>query len=177
MLPDLELIVKMQGLDLRANELRKEIALLPKQIAEIEKALVAHSRKLEADRASLASNLKERKLKDLEIQSQQAKMAKLKDQMTSAKTNEQFRAFQNEIEFCEKEIRKHEDRVVELLEASGPQDIPQQQIVTHVRAVTSLAPDTRLLHLQTRAARVLEGHERPRRARPARLVLRWSRSA
>lgn len=38
---------------------------------------------------------------------------------------------------------------LELLEASGPQDIPQQQIVTHVRAVTSLAPDTRLLHLQT----------------------------
>lgn len=38
---------------------------------------------------------------------------------------------------------------LELLEASGPQDIPEQQIVTHVRAVTSLAPNTRLLHLQT----------------------------
>jgi CDP-4-dehydro-6-deoxyglucose reductase len=38
---------------------------------------------------------------------------------------------------------------LELLEASGPQDIPQQQIVTSVRAVTQLAPGTRLLHLQT----------------------------
>ena len=38
---------------------------------------------------------------------------------------------------------------LELLEACGPQDIPQQQIVTHVRAVTTLAPHTRLLHLQT----------------------------
>jgi CDP-4-dehydro-6-deoxyglucose reductase, E3 len=38
---------------------------------------------------------------------------------------------------------------LELLEASGPQDIPMQQIVATVRAVTSLAPDTRLLHLQT----------------------------
>jgi CDP-4-dehydro-6-deoxyglucose reductase len=38
---------------------------------------------------------------------------------------------------------------LELLEASGPQDIPEQQIVTQVRAVNSLAPDTRLLHLQT----------------------------
>jgi CDP-4-dehydro-6-deoxyglucose reductase len=38
---------------------------------------------------------------------------------------------------------------LELLEASGPQDIPQQQIVTQVRAVTQLAPGTRLLHLQT----------------------------
>ncbi len=38
---------------------------------------------------------------------------------------------------------------LELLEAGGPQDIPQQQIVTTVRAVTQLAPGTRLLHLQT----------------------------
>jgi CDP-4-dehydro-6-deoxyglucose reductase len=38
---------------------------------------------------------------------------------------------------------------LELLEARGPEDIPQQEIVTHVRAVTALAADTRLLHLQT----------------------------
>lgn len=38
---------------------------------------------------------------------------------------------------------------LEMLEAGGPQDIPQQHIVAHVRAVTELAPDTRLLHLQT----------------------------
>jgi len=38
---------------------------------------------------------------------------------------------------------------LELLEASGPQDIPEQQIVTHVRALTELAANTRLLHLQT----------------------------
>jgi CDP-4-dehydro-6-deoxyglucose reductase len=38
---------------------------------------------------------------------------------------------------------------METLEASGPDDIPQQQLVTQVRAVRELAPDTRLLHLQT----------------------------
>ena len=41
------------------------------------------------------------------------------------------------------------DLVLETLEASGPQDIAPQQITTTVRAVTALAPDTRLLHLQT----------------------------
>ncbi|WP_119353141.1 2Fe-2S iron-sulfur cluster-binding protein [Azohydromonas sediminis] len=39
--------------------------------------------------------------------------------------------------------------VLETLEARGPQDIAPQQITTTVRAVTTLAPDTRLLHLQT----------------------------
>jgi CDP-4-dehydro-6-deoxyglucose reductase len=38
---------------------------------------------------------------------------------------------------------------VETLEAQGPEDIAPQQIVTSVRALRALAPDTRLLHLQT----------------------------
>lgn len=38
---------------------------------------------------------------------------------------------------------------LELLEAGGPQDIPVQSIVTQVRAVRELAPDTRLVRLQT----------------------------
>ena len=38
---------------------------------------------------------------------------------------------------------------LETLEAHGPEDIAPQQIVTTVRALRELAPDTRLLHLQT----------------------------
>ena len=39
--------------------------------------------------------------------------------------------------------------VIETLEARGPGDIPEQEIAVKVRAVQPLAPDTRLLHLQT----------------------------
>jgi CDP-4-dehydro-6-deoxyglucose reductase len=38
---------------------------------------------------------------------------------------------------------------LETLEAAGPDDIPEQQIVASVRALRALAPDTLLLHLQT----------------------------
>ena len=38
---------------------------------------------------------------------------------------------------------------IETLEADGPDDIALQQIVTSVRALRALAPDTLLLHLQT----------------------------
>jgi CDP-4-dehydro-6-deoxyglucose reductase len=41
------------------------------------------------------------------------------------------------------------DLVIETLEALGPQDIPDQQIVTRVRALRPLGADTLLLHLQT----------------------------
>ncbi|HTT12363.1 MAG TPA: 2Fe-2S iron-sulfur cluster-binding protein [Burkholderiaceae bacterium] len=41
------------------------------------------------------------------------------------------------------------DVTIETLEARGPQDVPAQEIEAKVRAVTPLAADTRLLHLQT----------------------------
>jgi CDP-4-dehydro-6-deoxyglucose reductase, E3 len=39
--------------------------------------------------------------------------------------------------------------MIETLEARGPHDVPEQQIVTKVRSVTPLAVDTLMLHLQT----------------------------
>jgi predicted nucleic acid-binding Zn-ribbon protein len=122
MLPDLKLVIRLQDIDHRLAELAKEIAALPVHIAEIEKKLVSHERKLEADRAALAANQKERKKCEGDIQMQEQKISKLKDQMVTAKTNEQYRAFQHEIEFCQKEIRKLEDRILELMGESEPLD-------------------------------------------------------
>jgi len=120
MLSDLQLVIRIQEIDARLAELAREITALPKHIAEIEKKLVAHERKLEADRAALAANQKERKRCEGDVQTQEQKISKLKDQMLQAKTNEQYRAFQNEIEFCQKEIRKLEDRILELMGESEP---------------------------------------------------------
>jgi predicted nucleic acid-binding Zn-ribbon protein len=120
MLPDLKLVIRLQDIDTRLVQLSSEIAALPKHIAEIEKKLVSHERKLDADRAALTANQKERKNCEGDIQSQEQKISKLKDQMLQAKTNEQYRAFQNEIDYCQKEIRKAEDRILELMSESEP---------------------------------------------------------
>jgi uncharacterized protein len=120
MLPDLASTIRLQEIDNRLGDLAREIAALPKHIAEIEKKLVSHERKLEADRAALSANQKERKKCEGDIQLQDQKISKLKDQMLLAKTNDQYRAFQNEIDFCQKEIRKFEDRILELMSESEP---------------------------------------------------------
>ncbi|MGP8244760.1 MAG: zinc ribbon domain-containing protein [Bryobacteraceae bacterium] len=120
MLPDLKLVIRLQELDSRLGELEREVAALPRHIAEIRKKLISHERKLEADRAALAANQKERKQRDGDIQIQEQKISKLKDQMLQAKTNDQYRAFQNEIEFCQQEVRKFEDRILELMTESEP---------------------------------------------------------
>ena len=123
MLPDLKLAIRLQDIDNRLAELSREIASLPVHIAEIEKKMHSHERRLEADRAALTANQKERKKCEGDIQMQEQKISKLKDQMLQAKTNEQYRAFQNEIDFCQKEIRKFEDRILELMGESEPLEI------------------------------------------------------
>jgi predicted nucleic acid-binding Zn-ribbon protein len=120
MTPELQAVLKLQTIDNRAAVLRKEIESLPKQVAEIERKLEAHTRKLEVDRNALVGNAKERKTREDDIKVQEQKMSKLRDQMQGAKTNDQFRAFQNEISYCEGEIRKAEDRILELMSEAEP---------------------------------------------------------
>ena len=116
--PDTHLVIQLQSVDHRISALEKEVAALPKHIAVIEKALESHLRRLEADKAALSANQKDRKKMEGDIQMHEQKISKLKDQMLSVKTNEQYRAFQNEIDFIQKEIRKAEDRVLELMAES-----------------------------------------------------------
>jgi uncharacterized protein len=123
MTADIEQVTRLQSLDLRIAELEREVATLPKHIAQIEKALDTHLRRLEADRAALAANLKERKRLEDDAKVEGQKISKLKDQMLGAKTNEQYRAFQHEINFCEDAIRKAEDRILDLMAEAEPLDV------------------------------------------------------
>jgi hypothetical protein len=122
MLADLRLAIRLQEIDNRLVELQREIAALPIHISAIEKKLVSHERKLEADRAALLANQKERKQSEIDIQGWEQKISKLKSQMVEAKTNDQYRAFQTEIDFCQSEIRKREDRILDLMGESEPLD-------------------------------------------------------
>lgn len=120
MVQDLDLALRLQALDRKIAILENEIATLPKHIAEIEKRLDSHTRRLEADRAALTANQRDRKKLEGDIQIEEQKISKLKDQMQLAKTNEQFRAFQHEIAYAEGEIRKAEDKILDLMERSEP---------------------------------------------------------
>jgi predicted nucleic acid-binding Zn-ribbon protein len=120
MTPEIQAVVKLQSLDARTAALQKEIAALPKHVADIERKLESHTRKLEVDRAALAANQRDRKRIEDDIKVQEQKITKLKDQSLQAKNNEQYKAFQHEIEYCEAEIRKAEDKILELMGQSEP---------------------------------------------------------
>ena len=122
MLQDLALALRLQALDRKIVSLENEIATLPKHIAEIEKRLESHTRRLEMDRAALTANQRDRTKLEGDIQVHQQNVSKLKDQMLGAKTNEQYKAFQHEIAYIEAEIRKAEDKILDLMEQSEPVD-------------------------------------------------------
>jgi predicted nucleic acid-binding Zn-ribbon protein len=120
--PDLVTASRLQALDQRIATLDKEIAALPKHIAEIEKQLDGRLRRLDADKAALAANVRDRKKLEGDVELDLQKVSKLKAQMMSAKTNDQYKAFQHEIDFLEKEMRSHDDRNLDLMSAAEPLD-------------------------------------------------------
>jgi uncharacterized protein len=122
MLADIQNAIRLQILDDRVTALTKEIATLPLHIAQIEKQLEAHIRRLEHDKAALVGNQKDRKRLEGEIQAHDQKISKLKSQMMEAKNNDQYRAFQHEIDFAAQEIRRAEDRILELMSEAEPLD-------------------------------------------------------
>lgn len=122
MLQDLALALRLQALDRKIAALEAEVATLPKHIADIEKKLESHTRRVEADRAALAANQRDRKKAEGDIQVHGQKISKLRDQMAGAKNNEQYKAFQNEIAYAEGEVRKAEDKILDQMEQSEALD-------------------------------------------------------
>ena len=112
-LPQLE---QLHRLDRRIAALNKELSALPRHVAEIEKKLEAHKRELAAQKTALEASEGERRRLEGEILLGKQKLERLQTQMGEAKTNDQYRAFRNEIHFATNEIRKAEDLVLDKME-------------------------------------------------------------
>ena len=161
---DLVTASQLQVLDQRIIALEKEIATLPKHIAEIEKQLDGHIRRLEADKASLAANVRDRKKLEGDVELARQKVSKLRDQTMSAKTNEQYKAFQHEIDFLDKEMRNNDDRTLDLMTAAEPLEaavkkaeaelkIEKQQVDSDRKKAQARTADDQRMLAEARSAR------------------------
>ncbi len=107
---------QLHRLDRRIAALNEELSALPRHIAEIEKKLEARKTELDGHKSALEAGETERRRLEGEIQIGKQKLERIQSQMSEAKTNEQYRAFRNEIHFLNNEIRKAEDRVLDKME-------------------------------------------------------------
>ncbi len=118
MAADLPLIRKLQKSDARIAELERELEELPRQIAAIELRLQTRREELAALEKALADTETMRRKLEGEVAAWRDKDARLNEQLAGANTNDQYRAFRNEISFARKAIKQTEDRVLEHLEAA-----------------------------------------------------------
>src|SRR3984957_17587654 len=115
MLPDIEKLLELQTADKEIRKVQEEVAALPKRVAVIEQKLAGTKAHLEKARTAAKGDEANRKKYEAAIKDLQAKISKYRDQSLDVKTNEQYKAIMNEIQFAEQEIRLNEDRILEVM--------------------------------------------------------------
>jgi uncharacterized protein len=105
----LELLIRLQQVDIKITQLQETITALPQNLRSVEEKLQQQKLVLEqADKAVPGEEARRRRLES-DRKDQQQKLIKYREQSSSVKTNEQFHALQHEIGFVEAEIRRIED--------------------------------------------------------------------
>ena len=142
----LETLMFVQEADQSIARLRREIAALPKHLAELEEKLVKQKLAVEQVEKAIKEEEAKRRRMESDLKDQQQKIAKFRDQSSSVKTNEQYTALQHEIGFAEAEIRRIEDREIESMERS-------EQLETQRRSARQeLGDQSRVVELEKEAA-------------------------
>ena len=118
MTPDLQNLIALQQIDSHIAALRAEVAALPKHVAQIEAKLASSKAKVEAAMAAGKADEAARRKHESDIQDQQQKISKYKDQSLNVKTNDEYRALKHEIDFAEAAIARLEDKILEIMVAA-----------------------------------------------------------
>jgi uncharacterized protein len=115
MLQDLQNLMELQVADKEILRLKEEVAALPKRVAVIEEKLAATKAKLEKAKTTAKADEAAKKKYETAIVDVQGKISKYRDQSLAVKTNDQYRALMQEIQFAEQEIRSNEDKILDLM--------------------------------------------------------------
>src|SRR5215467_5186085 len=118
MTSDLQKLIALQAIDLRITALRSEITALPKHVARIEAKLAGSKAKVDSALAAAKADEATRKKHESDIQDQQQKISKYRDQSLNVKTNQEYKALMDEVKFAEQKIATSEDKILELMLAA-----------------------------------------------------------
>jgi uncharacterized protein len=137
MLPDIENLLKLQEADKEVRRLQDEIAELPKRVAVIEQKLAGTKNQLEKAQAGVKADEAARRKHDTTITDLRGKISKYRDQSLEVKTNEQYKALLQEIQFAEKEIAATEDKILELMVNADARDKQVKAAQAELKAETA----------------------------------------
>ena len=110
-------MLELQRLDQTTAALRTELEGMPKRLREADAKLNGERTALAAAKEVLTQALAQRKKMELDVQQWKDRAKKYREQSSSVKTNEAYKALQHEIATAEGEASKAEDRVLEQMMA------------------------------------------------------------
>src|SRR5271157_2098547 len=134
---DLQKLIGLQEVDARIAALRAEVAGLPKKVREIEAKLAGSKGRIEAAQAGMKADESARRKHESDIQDQQQKISKYRDQSLNVKTNHEYKALMEEIKFAEEKIAASEDKVLEIMVAADARKEALKQAEAVLKADTA----------------------------------------
>ena len=137
MTSDLQSLIELQQIDSQIAALRAEIAALPKHVAEIEAKLAGSKTKVEAAIAAGKADDAARRKHESDIQDQQQKISKYRDQSMNVKTNQEYKALMEEIKFAEQKIAASEDKILEIMVAADSRKEALKKAEAQLKADTA----------------------------------------
>ena len=137
MLQDLQNLRELQVADKEILRLKDEVATLPKRVAVIEEKLASTRGSLEKAKAAAKAEDAARKKHETAIVDLQGKISKYRDQSLAVKTNDQYKALLQEIQFAEQEIRAKEDKILELMLNAETRDKDVRAAEAELKAETA----------------------------------------
>src|SRR5579862_9376073 len=135
--PDLHKLIELQQIDTRIAALRAEVAALPKEVAAIEAKLAGSKAAVDAAQAAIKADEGARRKHESDIKDQQERISKYRDQSLKVKTNQEYKALLSEIEHAESEIRKLEDKMLEIMVAADARKETLKQAEATLKADTA----------------------------------------
>ena len=109
-------LIGLQEADLKLAELKRRIADVPAQLSALDAQLATHDALVARSKEKLDEVQKERRRLEGEVELQRGKLSKYKDQLMAVKKNEEYQAVIKEIETCNREITRAEDRILDFME-------------------------------------------------------------
>jgi uncharacterized protein len=109
---DIANLIELEKIQGEIARLQAEIGSLPKRMAEIEGKLAGAKQKVAAAEDAIKKNEHDRRARESDIKDWNSKIIKLREQSSSVKTNEQYKALLEEIAYAEKEISNCEEKII-----------------------------------------------------------------
>ena len=111
--PAIPRLMDLQKLDRLIAAIRADLETLPKRMREADAQLNGARAAVVSSKGALTQSITQRKKFELDVNQWRERAKKYREQSSSVKTNEAYKALQHEIANAEQEVSQAEDRVLE----------------------------------------------------------------